>query len=216
MLIAQIVTLYFLSRQSINELFHTLRIFIKSEKRVLTLVTVFFLPGTILHEMAHFFGATLLMLKVKEVTILPQRKNHYVKLGSVLYEKKDVIRGVLVGISPFFFAMFFFWLTSKTHIFPHPNLIVSILSGYGIFVVTSTMFSSSKDLQDLLFVIPLGIIVIGILYILNIRIEFMVNRNVLETVERISSEINIYLFSGIVMHVCLIVFLKSLRRIIHR
>lgn len=183
---------------------------------MLTLVTVFFLPGTILHEMAHFFGATLLMLKVKEVNILPQRKNHYVKLGSVLYEKKDVIRGVLVGISPFFFAMFFFWLIAKTHIFPHPNLIISILSGYGIFVVTSTMFSSGKDLQDLLFIIPLGIIVIGILYILNIRIEFMMNKNVLETVERISSEINIYFFSGIIMHVCLTVFLKSLRRIIHQ
>lgn len=210
-LIFQLVTIYFFSRMSINELFYFLRIFFKNERNVLMAITVFFLPGTILHEISHFFGATILMLKVREMSILPKREGNYVKLGSVLYEKKDFVRGILVGLAPFFFGMIFFWFLAKLNVFPNKNSIITLLIGYFIFVVSSTMFSSSKDLQDLLFVIPLGIIVAGLIYIFNIKIEFAINRSLLDTLENISGEINIFLFTSIIIHVCLIVFLKSLR-----
>ena len=116
--ILQIVLIFFISRVSTNEMFYTIRIFIKNEKFVLSLVSLFYLPGTIIHEFAHFIAASILFLKVKSLTIFPQFQGNYIKLGSVVYEKKDVLRGILVGIAPIFAGLFCFFVIDASKIFP--------------------------------------------------------------------------------------------------
>ena len=103
-----LLILFFLSCQTTNEIFYFLRMFIKNDSTVFGLVTFFFLPGTILHEFSHFFMAIILFLPVHKIQILPEFEKNYIKLGKVLYEKKDVIRGVIVGIAPLLGAMLFF------------------------------------------------------------------------------------------------------------
>ncbi len=211
-LVIQILLIYLLSRQTIKEIFYFLRIFFNNEHFIYLLVSLFFLPGTIVHEMGHFLAATVLMLRVYEVKIFPERQKNQIKLGSVLYEKKDVFRGILVGIAPIFFAFFFFWFLAQFKFFPSERLWLNIFLGYVVFTVSSTMFSSKQDLIDFVFIIPLIIIIIGVIYIFDLRIDlFLNNRLIVKGITDFFQKINFYLFFSLAVNTVLIIFFKSFR-----
>lgn len=212
-----IIVLYFIAQQTINNLFHVLRLFFKNDKIVFTIISLFFLPGTILHEMTHFFAAIVLMLNVHEVKIFPEFEKNYIKLGKVLYEKKDIVRGILVGVAPVFGGLLFFLWFSVFKIFPQQNMIINILLAYIIFSVSSTMFSSKQDLIDLLYIIPLGFIAGAIIYIFNIRIDLLFkNDQLMVGMIEVMKRINFYILISIGIHVVLLVFFKSFLKIKHR
>jgi hypothetical protein len=100
--------------------------------------------------------------------LFPRIEEGYIKLGSVTYEKKDVLRGFIVGIAPLFvglgtlFALFFTGYTTNA------NMGIFLLSWYLVFTISSTMFSSSQDLVDMLFAIPLIIIFTLAIYVLQV------------------------------------------------
>lgn len=216
-LIFQIIIIYFLSRITINELFYFLRFFFKNDQIVFSLISVFFLPGTIIHEMGHYFFALLLMLNVREVKIFPEWEKNYIKLGRVLYEKKDFVRGIFVGLAPLILGVAFFWWLSVFKLFPSQNLLINIILGYIIFSVSSTMFSSKQDLVDLIYIIPLIIIVIGIVYIFDLRLDFILkNKDLIQTFSNGVKGINFYLFFSLIINLFLIVFFKSFRKIIRK
>ncbi len=159
----QLVVLFFISRLTIKELFIFLRIYLP-DRVAFTVITIFFLPGTILHEVAHFVMAVILLLRVREVSVLPEFEKDYIKLGKVVYEKKDFVRGILVGVAPTTAGLVMFWVFSVWNLFPTENMYLTVFLGYFIFVVSTTMFSSKQDLVDLIYIIPLGILIAGILY----------------------------------------------------
>src|SRR4051812_13086785 len=105
--VIQLIGLYFVSRQTIKELFIFLRKFLPNGA-AFTIITILFLPGTALHEMAHFITALILFLHVREISILPEFQKDQIKLGKVIYEKKDIFRGILVGVAPIFFGLLIF------------------------------------------------------------------------------------------------------------
>lgn len=215
--LAQIILIFLVSRISTNEMFYTLRIFFKNEKFILSLVSLFYLPGTIIHEFAHFIAASILFLRVKSLTIFPQFHGNYIKLGSVIYEKKDVMRGILVGIAPIFAGLFCFFLIDASKIFPTSNLILNIFFIYFIFTVSSTMFSSKQDLVDLIFIIPLIIIIVGAIYILNIKIDWLLNeRLLLNRIEAFIEKINKFLLFSLLINGLLFGIFRSLRFILKR
>lgn len=209
LLFIQIIIIYFLSRIVINKIFHFLIHIFGNNKLAYIFISILFFPGTVLHELSHFFTATVLFLKVKELSIFPEKKNGSIKLGHVYYEKKDFIRGILVGISPFFAGLIFFWILSALSLFANNNLYVDILIIYLIFAVSATMFSSKKDLQDILYLIPLGILIIGIIYVFDIKIVLLIqNKEIVDKIGEICSKINIYLFISIIINLLLIFFFK--------
>lgn len=211
-LVLQILLIYLLSRLTINEFFYFLRIFFRNHHFIYGLVSLFFLPGTIIHEMGHFIAATVLMLRVYDMRIFPQWEKNQIKLGSVLYEKKDVFRGILVGMAPIFFSFFFFWFLSRFKMFPSDNFWLNILFGYIVFAVSSTMFSSKQDLVDFIFIIPLVIIIIGIIYIFDLRIDFILtNNSIVNGLTSFFQEINFYLLFSLVINLVLIFIFKSFR-----
>ncbi len=211
----EIILIYVLSKQAITETFHLLRVFFKNDKFIFSLVTVFFLPGTLIHEIAHFFGATVLMLRVREVKIFPEWQKNYIKLGSVLYEKKDFFRGILVGIAPFFAGLFFFWVLGQFRLFPNENPWLNIVFGYLVYVVSSTMFSSPQDLIDIAFIIPLILIVWAIIYVFKIDInQLLTNKKLLENLLNFIREINFYLIFSLAINLSTILVFKSLRRLL--
>lgn len=216
-LVIQTILLYFISRLTINELFYFLRFFLKNEKIVFSLVSLFFLPGTITHEMAHYFAALILMLQVKEVKIFPEWEKNYIKLGKVLYEKKDLVRSIIVGIAPVLAGFLFFWWMSVFKIFPSQNIILNLFFGYIVFAVSSTMFSSKQDLIDLIYILPLSIIIIGIVYIFDIRFDFIL-KNEISIKFLLSSikSINFYLLLSLTINLFLIILFKSFRFMIKR
>jgi hypothetical protein len=209
--------LFFVSRQTINELFYILRIFIKGDSVVFGLVALFFLPGTILHEFSHFFMAIILFLPVHKIQIFPEFEKNYIKLGKVLYEKKDVIRGVIVGLAPLFGALLLFWVLSVFHLFPQQNILLTIVLGYIIFAVSSSMFSSQQDLIDLVYFIPFVILLGIIIYIFNINFDFIFrNRILMQKIEDFFLNVRFYIIFSLVIHGIVIVTFKSLRKLLHR
>lgn len=207
--IIQIGLLFFLSKQTINEIFYFLRLFIKTEKYNLIIVSLFFLPGTVLHEFSHFFMAIVLFLRVRELKIFPEFQEQEIKLGHVLYEKKDVVRGVLVGIAPVIGAMFLFWCLAFFQVFPSQIIILNLLLAYLVFTVSSTMFSSKQDLVDLVFIIPFVLLGVVIFYIFDIRLDVLLNNPLINKgFIEILSKINLYFLFSLVLHGFIIVILK--------
>lgn len=212
-LILLLFALYFISRQTANQIFHALRLFIKNEKSIFAIISFIFFPGTIIHEMAHFFMAIILMLKVRGITIFPTWEEGYIKLGSVVYEKGDYIRGVLVGIAPIIVGLLFFWWISAINVFPSNNTGLTISLGYLIFVISSTMFSSKQDLVDLIFLIPFAVLGFIIIYIFDIKIQIPFNENIIRYAVKQVMTINIYLLFSIGIQVGILILLQSIKAI---
>lgn len=210
----QIFLLYFISRLVINDLFHVLRLFIRKERIVFTIVTMLFLPGTIIHELSHFIVAISLMLRVREVSIFPKFEENYIRLGSVVYEKKDYIRGILVGIAPIFAGLFFFWFIGHFNLFNYGGTLLEAVLVYLIFVVSSTMFSSKQDLVDLVFIIPFIILIIGVIYIFNINLELIFkNQYLLNGILSFVGAVNRYLLFTILANIGFITIFRMIRGI---
>lgn len=208
-----IFSLFFVSHSTTNELFFFLRIFFKSEKTVFAVVSLIYLPGTIMHEMAHFLMATILLIKVREVKILPEFEENYIKLGKVLYEKKDFVRGVLIGIAPLIIGLGFLWWLALVQIFPSSVWYLNLLLGYVIFSVSSTMFSSAQDLVDLVYIFPVLFFIGLIIYIFNIRIDLLFNNpNLINGINQVFATINTYLFLSLSLNLATMIVLKLVRK----
>ncbi len=128
-------------------------------KFVVYLLWLLYLPGIVLHELAHLLLAFALLLQVRSINLLPtimedEEGKQSVKLGSVTYYKADPIRGLLVGIAPFFLGTFALLLLFHFIKFPNTYFKYNIFFAYVSFIISSTMFSSKKDLHDLLYVVP--------------------------------------------------------------
>jgi len=72
-----------------------------------SLFSILLLPGVIIHELSHLVMATILGLKVKKISLIPEVVNSgQVRLGYVQTEKSDPIRDSLVGLAPFISGIF--------------------------------------------------------------------------------------------------------------
>lgn len=209
----QLVALFFISRISIKYLFYLFHRILSHDKVVYLLIAAIFLPGTILHELSHFAMAIVLLLKVRELHIFPQMENGYIKLGRVIYEKKDVVRSIIVGIAPIILGLLFFWWLSIVDVLSTHNVWIKIIVIYIIFVISTTMFSSKQDLIDLVYILP--IIMIGgiIFYFFPIDISFITKQTILiEGTYKFLYDVNNYLFISLIIHIVLISILFLITR----
>ncbi|QQG44520.1 MAG: hypothetical protein HYW86_01225 [Candidatus Roizmanbacteria bacterium] len=213
--ILQIAVLYFVSRITIQEIFRFFYFFTSNRKIIFSLMSLVLLPGTALHEIAHFIMATILMMRVKEVKIIPEWEGNSIKLGRVLYEKKDAVRGIIVGIAPILAGIFFFWFAAQIGRDINNNLGLNILLVYLIFIISSTMFSSKQDLIDIIFTIPFFLVIIGGAYILNIPIIKII-QNFLPKLDSGLVIINRFLFYSLAIHIVIIVSFKSFKRVLKK
>lgn len=192
------IFIYLISRLTVKEIYIFFRRIFSSNKPVYAILSLIFLPGTIVHETAHFVTALVLLLPVKSMTLFPSFEGNEIKLGEVRYEKRDLLRGVLVGIAPFFFGLAILFALFIFKIFPNDNIWLNIVFGYLIFSVSSNMFSSKKDLEGIAFLIPVTILIIMIFYIFNIQLN-------LSTFNDLLAKVNYYL--AIVSAINLIFFI---------
>jgi hypothetical protein len=204
--IIQIVLLYFITKKTINDLFYLFHVLFRSERIVFSLIAFLFFPGTIIHELSHFFMAMILFLRVRDIHIFPQWEGNYIKLGYVMYEKKDVFRSIIVGIAPVIVGLLFFWWMSALQPFQNPSLLFRTFLVYVIFIVSSTMFSSKQDLVDIVYIIPLFLIIGIILFVLkfNPLIYVLNNPELLANIQNFLYAINWYIFYSIIIHIVLI------------
>lgn len=135
-----------------------------------------FFPGIIIHELSHFFVASLLLVPTGKISFFPEEE----KMGSVQVAKADPVRQTLIGLAPTLagtaaiLAIFFFALK-----LPIKVLAVSELFSlfkitrhlpwlYLIFSINNTMFASPEDRRPFFgFFVILGFIA-TLLYLLDL------------------------------------------------
>lgn len=138
--------------------------------------SIFFMPGTIIHELSHWIVAEILQVRTGAITIFPDLEEDNVdnsqRLGSVATARSDPFRGFLIGLAPFISGLGILivlgallsrgWDAS----FPWWQLALII---YGIMVVGNSMMISESDRRTWPFIIILLVVIMVLLYQLNLN-----------------------------------------------
>lgn len=152
--LAELILLFFLSKRLINSLARVLFRFTRSQKGVVHILAIIFLPGTILHELAHLLFAGMMLVPVGELNVVPELEEGGVKLGSAQIGHTDPFRRMIIGVAPALLGLiliFAIFLLVKLGSSPWWQVILGL---YLLFQIGNTMFSSRKDLEgSILFII---------------------------------------------------------------
>lgn len=212
-LISLSLILYFFTQQSLKNLFHALMTFVRNEKTAYILLSIIYFPGTILHELSHFITALSTGLKVRTINVFPQFIENNILLGEVTFEKKDFVRSIMVGVAPFFYGLGFFFLLAEFNLFPNSDWFLNLLFGYLVFAISSTMFSSKQDLKELGKLIPLIIVVVGLFYVFDVKVETL---EFLNLSPLFLQTINLYLVVSILVNVLFIILSRFVMIILRK
>lgn len=147
---------------------------IKNKRITVYILSLIFLPGTIIHELSHFFTAIILFVRVGNINIFPIVEEDGIQLGSVQIEKADIIRRIIIGLAPvatgtliIIASLWFF----RNGLFTTSSIWQTAIFLYLIFAISNTMFSSKKDLEGALVffgtIFTTIIILFAVLYFTN-------------------------------------------------
>lgn len=222
-----LLILYLLSHTIVNLIFQIFYTFFRHQKLSIYLLAFFFLPGTTIHEISHFFMATLLHVKTSKISVWPEvESNGHIRAGHVEVSKTDPIRLILIGIAPmilgitavYFISEFFFPQIYRIFNAPAagvldkeiiPLISLKSLAGlYLIFEITGTFFSSKRDLQSAVFVAPILGIIIFMMYIS--RLQVSLDRDIYEVILMIINKVNISLGIGALIQFTLLLLLHGI------
>jgi len=211
LLAAEFILLFFLSRVLTKELSTVFLRITKSKRITVYFLSLLFLPGTIIHEMSHFFSAVLLFVRTGEIGLLPQVEEDHVKLGSVAIYETDFIRRFIIGVAPFIigniviFSMLSFFIDNNFL----SNPLLTFLLIYALFAIGNTMFSSKQDLKGILELFIFLIVIFVFLYILGLRLS-LINFNFLEqdSIKKVTKEASLFVFLPIVIDFSLIFVIR--------
>lgn len=209
--LAILIAINYSSSYITTHFFHLLSRQFKNKKIIIYIIAFLYFPGTVFHEMSHLFTAMILMLNVTDINLFPQftkYKNYIeIKMGFVRYEKKDFIRGFIVGIAPFFWSLSFFFLIYKTNIFPNSNFYINATITYLIFTISSSMFPSKADLKDQLPFFLLLIMIGLLIYIFNLNLLPFLNQFLID-INSIAYDLNKYLSVSLFINIILVIIFK--------
>lgn len=155
----ELLILFFLSRKITQKLAGKLSV------RELALL---FLPGTIIHELAHVLSAGVLLVHIGEVEFMPQETPEGIKLGSAQIGHTDFIRRAIIGFAPVLLGLSIILGVSFYFIsnFNGPWWSVIILL-FILFEVGNTMFSSKKDMEGTAAFLVIGLSLLIACYFLG-------------------------------------------------
>lgn len=143
---ALLVSLFFLSRFLTRLLSRLLLRLFHNQSVVVHVLSFFFLPGVVLHELSHLLFANLLLVRTGEVEFFPEIRGTEVKMGSVAIAKTDPLRRFLVGVAPLLGGLGILLLAFFYLVEPFVWWKAALLL-YIVFQITNTMFASSKDME---------------------------------------------------------------------
>lgn len=174
----QLIILFLLSRQLSRSLSLIIYKITKNQELSLRIFHFIFLPGVIIHELAHLISAEVMFVKTHGLSFTPQRNGDQLTMGSVQIEKTDPIRRAIIGFAPVFVG--FILISFFTYFFLSDNSFFNIYLSYFlifliVFEIGNTMFSSRRDLEGTLQLVIFISLVIGLLIILGFSFEPLFN-----------------------------------------
>ncbi|MBI2600136.1 hypothetical protein HYW43_04445 [Candidatus Daviesbacteria bacterium] len=156
----EIGILFFLSKKLINSLARILFKFTHNRQLVVNILAILFLPGTIIHELAHLLMAGIMLIPVGEMTVVPEVLEDGVKLGGVQIGKSDPFRRTLVAVAPVLVGIAAILGILYFAQIDNYGVWQIALALYLIFEIGNTMFSSKKDLEGVIgFVVAILLII---------------------------------------------------------
>jgi hypothetical protein len=210
--VIELLVLFFLSRKVTRGLGSFIYKITKNEKWTVYIMSIFFLPGTFIHEVAHFLSALILLVPVRQIELVPQIEEGKVSLGRVPIAKVDFVRRTLVGIAPLVFGVSIifgtiFFITSRGVLI---TPLYTVLAGYLVFEVGNTMYLSKKDLDGSWVFFTLLILAFTALYFLGLRISgegLLAGERALNVI----TTANIYLLVPIILDIAILSALSLFR-----
>ncbi len=213
---ALFLLLFIFSRKSIQSVFLVLRSIVRSNFIASLLISIIFFPGTVIHELSHFIMAVLLQLPVHKLSVFPELKGNSLRLGYVLYEKKDKVRSVIVGVAPLLTGIGLLWFLYTLDFFRTDFWYIQAIKGYIMFVLSSTMFSSRQDLVDVGYLVPFIVIAGLMIYLFDINVLFFLNNeSIVEALRNIMYSIFVYGSIALMIHVVIFAFCRGITRLLH-
>lgn len=198
-LLALFVVLAIVKQATVTTVFHVSHHVSGSPHIAVFFYSLFFFPGTVVHELAHYFTAILLRVKVGGMHLWPKHQNGTLTLGYVTVHKSDPLRSLLIASAPFFVGIagtaivvyFFFrvpvvWPVSLQTLYDavYPLAFVPLnwLMLYALISVSNAMFPSKADQKEML-LLPFLLAILGVGYFL-LRDAVTVPVNVLSVTDQ--------------------------------
>lgn len=185
----------------------------KNRNVTINLMAFLFFPGTIIHELSHFFMAAILFVPVGHIDLWPKMDDeHTVKLGSVQIGQTDIFRRFLIGAAPFLFgitlllALLFYGVNSDLF----GETWFAVLMMYIAFEVGNTMFSSKKDMEGALELFGVILFFVILFYLLGVRIPSFDPRVFFDhpTVMRVFQQGSLFLLVPLGIDVAILLLLR--------
>ncbi|MDE2026032.1 MAG: hypothetical protein KGJ07_06055 [Patescibacteria group bacterium] len=170
--ILELVALFLLSRIFSKMFSQMLLTLTRSQTLTIQVLSIILLPGVILHELAHWFVAGMLLVPTGEMEFIPQIQGNSVKLGSVAVAKTDPFRRFLIGVAPVLiglaamFGIFAYFSASVPQVNWQTLLLI-----YVFFEIGNTMFSSRKDMEGAAFLLGFLVVCMLLFYFLGFRLN---------------------------------------------
>lgn len=176
----EILLLFLLSKLLTRTISNTLYSITRNRKLVIVFYSILFFPGTLIHEMSHFFMATILLVRTGKIRLFPYNINGEIHLGSVAIAKTDPIRRLLIGTAPIIvgtsiiLVSVLYLASAMTFSLPLQFDSETVLSVffllYILFVTGNTMFASKRDMEGATEILLAFLLLFLSLYFLGIRI----------------------------------------------
>lgn len=149
----------------------------------LTIFSILFFPGVLLHELSHYLAAWVLRVPVGKISLIPQPlPNGRLRMGYVETASTDFLRDALIGTAPLITGSIFvaytgfvqlgfttIWETVSIGDLPDISQVTNQpdfwIWFYLIFVVSSTMFPSASDRRAWTPILFLVATIVGLLLI---------------------------------------------------
>lgn len=226
--------LFFLSHTLTKHFYLFFLLLSKSKSVSIRFLIWFFLPGTVVHELAHLVAAKLLRVKIGGLSFLPEVKdnNKGISLGRLKMAKTDPLRYSLIGLAPILagiavvVALIYYFLLpllEKTFSLPFQpnhyqtyiiNTLLILFLGLILFSISNTMFSSRSDLKTILFPIMIILLISGVFVLGGFKLS-LPPKTVLSLI-RFLKIINLALSITIVVDLCFLVLVKGFIKRLHK
>lgn len=198
--ILELIVLFIVSRKLQKKLGMKLYNLIRNKKITIYIISLLFLPGTLIHEMAHFLSALILFVPAGKIELIPKIEKDGIKLGSVEIGRSDLIRRFIISTAPFVAGTFFIiGIFYNLPVLFLKNPYYLIITAYFIFTVSNMMFISKKDMEGVWGFIILAVIIVFLLYLFNIKINL--NFINFEKLENSLSRADMFLFIPIILDI---------------